>query len=48
MSTSEFKAGQHIVGVQISEDWPDIDEDLSVSGILAGLPAAGVRVPLHF
>jgi hypothetical protein len=90
MTTSELKAGERIVGVQISEDaltieladgrtvgvplawyprllhatpgqrsrwslagagygihWPEIDEDLSVSGILAGLAAPGVRVPLR-
>jgi hypothetical protein len=27
--------------------WPDIDEDLSVEGILKGIPAPGVRVPLR-
>jgi hypothetical protein len=27
--------------------WPEIDEDLSVEGILRGIPAPGVRVPLR-
>ncbi|MEA2163786.1 MAG: hypothetical protein QOK37_1913 [Thermoanaerobaculia bacterium] len=27
--------------------WPDIDEDLSVDGILRGIPAPGVRIPLR-
>jgi hypothetical protein len=27
--------------------WPEIDEDLSVQGILLGIPAPGVRVPLR-
>lgn len=27
--------------------WPEIDEDLSVTGILRGVPAPGVHVPLR-
>jgi hypothetical protein len=35
-----------LAGAGYGIHWPDIDEDLSVSGILAGLPAPRVRVPL--
>jgi hypothetical protein len=90
MNTSEHKAGERIVGVEVSEDmlsvsladgrivsvplawyprllhataeqrehwelagagygiyWPDIDEDLSVRGILFGIPARGGHVALR-
>ena len=36
-----------IAGAGFGIHWPDIDEDLSVQGILGGIPAAGVRVPLR-
>ena len=90
MNTSEYKAGERIIGVEVSEDmltvtladgrivsvplawyprllhatpeqrkgwqvagagygihWPDIDEDLSVRGILFGIPAPGGQVALR-
>ena len=90
MNTSEHKAGERIVRVDVSEDmltvaladgrivsvplawyprllhatheqrtrwqlsgagygihWPDVDEDLSVRGILLGMPAPGGSVPLR-
>jgi Protein of unknown function (DUF2442) len=36
-----------IAGAGFGIHWPEIDEDLSVQGMLHGIPAAGVRVPLR-
>jgi len=36
-----------IAGAGFGIHWAEIDEDLSVQGILQGIPAAGVRVPLR-
>lgn len=36
-----------IAGAGYGIHWPEIDEDLSVSGILAGSPAPGVAVPVQ-
>jgi hypothetical protein len=36
-----------IAGAGYGIHWPEIDEDLSVGGILAGVPASGVRVLLR-
>ncbi|MEK6373162.1 MAG: DUF2442 domain-containing protein [Acidobacteriota bacterium] len=36
-----------IAGAGFGIHWPEIDEDLSVQGILRGVPAAGVRVPVR-
>ncbi len=36
-----------IAGAGYGIHWPDIDEDLSISGILAGSPAPGVAVPVQ-
>jgi hypothetical protein len=36
-----------IAGAGFGIHWPDVDEDLSVQGILAGVPAPGVRIPLR-
>lgn len=35
-----------IAGAGFGIHWPDVDEDLSVHGLLAGSPAPGVRIPL--
>jgi hypothetical protein len=35
-----------IAGAGFGIHWPEIDEDLSIQGLLAGSPAPGVRVPL--
>jgi hypothetical protein len=35
-----------IAGAGFGIHWPEIDEDLSVQGLLAGSPAPGVRIPL--
>ncbi len=90
MTTSEPKAGERVVGVDVTDDlltvhladgrsvsvplawyprllhatpeqrhhwqlagagfgihWPEIDEDLSVYGILSGIPAPGGRVAIR-
>jgi hypothetical protein len=36
-----------VAGAGFGIHWPDVDEDLSVQGILAGIPAHGVRVALR-
>lgn len=36
-----------VAGAGFGIHWPDIDEDLSVQGILHGIPAPGGRVAMH-
>jgi len=36
-----------IAGAGFGIHWPEVDEDLSVQGILRGIPAAHVRVPVR-
>ncbi|MDE3001257.1 MAG: DUF2442 domain-containing protein [Gemmatimonadota bacterium] len=43
-ATPEERANYEIIGDGIGVRWPDIDEDLSAQGMLAGVPA---RPPKH-
>lgn len=36
-----------IAGAGYGIHWPDIDEDLTVQGLLAGAPAPGVKIPIE-
>ena len=44
-ATEVQRSHWQIAGAGFGIHWPEIDEDLSVQGILHGIPAAGVRVP---
>jgi Protein of unknown function (DUF2442) len=44
-ATPEQRAIWKIAGGGFGIHWPDIDEDLSVEGLLRGLPAPGVAIP---
>jgi hypothetical protein len=43
-ATSEQRRNFVIAGAGFGIHWPDLDEDLSVQGMLAGAAAPGVRV----
>ena len=43
-ATAEQRAGWELAGAGFGIHWPEIDEDLSVAGLLAGAPAPGVRI----
>lgn len=43
-ATPEERANYEIIGDGIGVRWPDIDEDISAEGMLAGVPA---RPPKH-
>ena len=43
-ATPEQRENWEPVGAGFGIHWPDVDEDLSVAGLLAGAPAPGVRV----
>ncbi|MCY3766691.1 MAG: DUF2442 domain-containing protein [Gemmatimonadetes bacterium] len=43
-ATPEERANYEIIGDGIGVRWPDIDEDISAQGMLAGVPA---RPPKH-
>ena len=43
-ATPEERANYEIIGDGIGVRWPDVDEDLSAQGMLAGIPA---RPPKH-
>lgn len=43
-ATPEERANYEIIGDGIGVRWPDIDEDISAQGMLAGVPA---RPPRH-
>jgi len=45
-ATSEQRNAWRIAGAGFGIHWPEVDEDLSVQGLLAGSPAPGVRIPL--
>ena len=45
-ATPQQRGRWQIAGAGYGIHWPDIDEDLSVQGLLAGSPAPGVRIPL--
>ena len=42
-ATPEQRANWEIAGAGFGIHWPDVDEDLSVEGLLLGLPAPGVK-----
>ncbi len=46
-ATAEQRQNWQIIGAGYGIHWPDVDEDLSVVGLLHGAPAPGVRVPTH-
>ncbi len=46
-ATEDQRNHWQIAGAGFGIHWPEIDEDLSVQGILHGIPAAGVRVLLR-
>jgi hypothetical protein len=46
-ATPEQRNHWRIAGAGFGIHWPDVDEDLSVQGLLAGSPAPGVRIPLR-
>ena len=46
-ATSTQRANLQIAGAGYGIHWPDIDEDLSVEGLLRGCPAPGAIVPAH-
>lgn len=46
-ATPEQRNHWQVAGAGYGIHWPDIDEDLSVQGLLAGSPAPGVRIPLR-
>ena len=43
-ATPDERANHEIIGDGIGVHWPDIDEDISAQGMLAGVPA---RPPRH-
>lgn len=44
-ATPEQRANWQLAGAGFGLHWPDIDEDLSTEGLLAGLPAPGAQIP---
>lgn len=42
-ATAEQRRNWEIIGPGVGFHWPDVDEDLSVEGMLLGAPAPGVR-----
>lgn len=44
-ATSTQRANLQIAGAGYGIHWPDIDEDLSVEGLLRGCPAPGATAP---
>lgn len=42
-ATPEHRRNWETIGPGVGFHWPDIDEDLSVEGMLLGAPAPGVR-----
>ena len=46
-ATAAQRSQWQIAGAGFGIHWPEIDEDLSVQGILLGLPAPGVHVELQ-
>lgn len=42
-ATPEQRQNWEILGPGVGFHWPDVDEDLSVEGMLLGAPAPGVR-----
>jgi hypothetical protein len=46
-ASPEQRRRWEIAGAGFGIHWPDVDEDLSVEGLLRGIPAPGVRVALR-
>lgn len=46
-ATATQRSNWQIAGAGFGIHWPDVDEDLSVQGLLGGVPAPGVRIPLR-
>ena len=46
-ATDNQRQTWQIAGAGYGIHWPDIDEDLSVRGLLAGAPAPGVKLPIE-
>jgi len=46
-ATPRQRRNWQILGPGAGFHWPDVDEDLSVEGMLMGAPAPGVRARLH-
>ncbi len=46
-ATTAQRGRWQIAGAGFGIHWPEIDEDLSVQGILAGVPTSGVQIPLR-
>ena len=44
-ATPAQRARWEVCGAGFGIHWPDIDEDLSTEGLIAGAPAPGVRRP---
>ena len=42
-ATPEQRANWEVAGAGFGIHWPDVDEDLSIAGLLRGTPAPGVR-----
>ena len=42
-ATPEQRQNYEIIGDGLGVHWPDIDEDISVEGMLNGIPAPGKR-----
>jgi hypothetical protein len=42
-ATPEQRRKWELIGAGVGFHWPDVDEDLSVEGMLRGAPAPGVR-----
>lgn len=43
-ATAQQRSNFHVIGAGYGIHWPDVDEDLSVHGMLAGVAAPGVKV----
>lgn len=46
-ATPEQRANWELIGPGVGFHWPDVDEDLSVEGMLLGAPAPGIRPRLQ-
>jgi hypothetical protein len=44
--TSQERDNWEIAGAGYGIHWPDVDEDLSVEGLLRGAPAPQMRIPV--
>ncbi len=44
-ATPEQRANFRLIGIGQGVHWPDVDEDISVPGMLAGIPAVRPKQP---